>query len=155
MEFTKNLEQAEKLDNLKTKVMKYVLYKKRTEFEVREKFRDCDENLLEEVIEFLKENNYINDDEYIERSIYEFKNLRNLSIKEINYKLLQKGLNKNIIENYINSHKDELDEFEINSAKNIICKKSKNMELMEIKGFLYKKGYKAENIEEAIENLEE
>ena len=155
MEFTKNLEKAEELDNLKTKVLKYVLYKKRTELEVREKFKGCDENLLEDVIEFLKEYNYINDDEYIERSITEFKNLKNLSIKEIKYKLLQKGLNKNIVEDYINSHENELMEYEINSAKNIICKKSKNMELQEIKDFLYKKGYISSSIEEAIDSLEE
>ena len=155
LEFTKNLEKAEELDNLKTRVLKYVLYKKRTELEVREKFKGCDENLLEDVIEFLKEYNYINDDEYIERSITEFKNLKNLSIKEIKYKLLQKGLNKNIVEDYINSHENELIKYEINSAKNIICKKSKNMELQEIKDFLYKKGYISSSIEEAIDSLKE
>ena len=155
LEFTKNLEKAEELDNLKTRALKYVLYKKRTESEVREKFKDCDENLLEDVIEFLKEYNYINDNEYIKRSITEFKNLKNLSIKEIKYKLLQKGLNKNIVEDYINSHENELMEYEINSAKNIICKKSKNMEVQEIKDSLYKKGYVSSSIEEAIDSLEE
>ena len=92
MEFTKNLKEAEELDKLKTKVLKFVLYKKRTENEVREKFSDEDENKLNDVIENLKENNYINDRDYIERSIKEFKSLKNLSIKEINYKLLQKML---------------------------------------------------------------
>ena len=78
MEFTNNLQEAEELDKLKTKVLKYVLYKKRTENEVREKFSDCDQDKLEDVIEVLKENNYINDKDYIERSIKEFKALKNL-----------------------------------------------------------------------------
>ena len=155
MEFTKDLEKAEEFDNLKTRVLKYVLYKKRTESEVREKFKDCNENLLEDVIEFLKDYNYINDNEYIERSIAEFKNLKNLSIKEISYKLLQKSINKNIVEDYIYSHEEELLEFEVNSAKNLIYKKQKNMELIDIKDFLYKKGYKAESIDKAINSLKE
>ena len=155
MEFTKDLEKAEEFDNLKTRVLKYVLYKKRTESEVREKFKDCNENLLEDVIEFLKDYNYINDNEYIERSIAEFKNLKNLSIKEISYKLLQKGINKNIVEDYIYSHEEELLEFEVISAKNLIYKKQKNMELIDIKDFLYKKGYKAESIDKAINSLKE
>ena len=77
------------LDNLKTKVLKYALYKKRTENEIREKFSEEDENLLEDVIENLKELNYINDKDYIERSIQEFIALKSLSIKEVSYKLLQ------------------------------------------------------------------
>ena len=57
MDFTskEKLEKAEELDKLKSKVLKYVLYKKRTESEVREKFSDVDEVLLEDVIDFLKE----------------------------------------------------------------------------------------------------
>ena len=148
------LERAEKFDKFKTKVLKYVLYKKRTESEVREKFSDSDENDLEDVIEFLKEYNYLNDEEYIERSIAEFKALKNISIKEIKYKLLQKGVEKNLLENYISSHYDDLLDFEIKSAINIINKKNKNMELQEIKNFLYKKGYTTESINIALEEVE-
>ena len=76
MEFTNNLADAEEFDKLKTKVLKFVLYKKRTENEVREKFeQEIDENKLEDIIEILKENNYINDKDYIDRSIKEFKAL--------------------------------------------------------------------------------
>lgn len=153
MEFTKNLKEAEELDKFKSKVLKYVLYKKRTEQEVREKFQDADENMLEDVIEILKENNYINDEDYIERSIAEFKALKNLSIKEINYKILQKGVNKRVWEEYVSSHKEELLEFEVNSAKNIFRKKSSNMELQEIKDYLFKKGYMSESINIALDEL--
>ena len=154
MEFTNNLKEAEEFDNFKSKVLKYVLYKKRTEAEVREKFSDCNENNLEDVIEFLKENNYLNDDDYIKRSIDEFKNLKNLSLKEISYKLLQKGISKSLLDDYICNHKEQLLEYEINSAKNILLKKSKTMEIDEIKDYLYKKGYMSESIEIAIDELE-
>lgn len=146
MEFTNNLKDAEELDKLKSKVLKYVLYKKRTEAEVREKFQEEDEDKMEEVIEVLKENNYINDRDYIERSIAEFKSLKNLSIKEINYKLLQKGINKKIWDEYVYQNKEELLKFEIQSAKNIFIKKQKSMESQDIKEYLYRKGYMSESI---------
>ena len=87
-------------------------------------------------------------------SVDEFKKLQNLSLKEIKYKLIQKGLNKNLIDDYICSNKEILLEYEINSATNILLKKIKNTELNDIKNFLYKKGYMSENVEIAIDNLE-
>lgn len=157
MEFTENLEEAEKFDKLKSKVLKFVLYKKRTENEVREKFsEEIDEEKLEDIIQILKENNYINDKDYIERSIKEFKSLKNLSIKEINYKLLQKKVNKNMLDEYIYENREDLLEFEIKSAKNILIKKSKNIEdIEEIKKYLYNKGYMNESINIAIDELGE
>ena len=50
-----DFDQMKQIDSLKTKVLKYALYKKRTENEIREKFSEEDENLLEDVIENLKE----------------------------------------------------------------------------------------------------
>ena len=155
MEFTKNLKEAEELDKLKTRVLKYVLYKKRTENEVREKFSDIDEEKLENIIENLKENNYINDRDYIERSIKEFKSLKNLSIKEINYKLLQKKVDKSILDEYIYENREDLLQYEIQSAKNIFIKKSKNPEdIDEVKRYLYNKGYMSESVNIAIDELE-
>ena len=153
MDFTKNLKEAEELDKLKSKVLKYVLYKKRTEAEVREKFEEENENQLEEVIEALKENGYINDRDYIERSIAEFKSLKNLSIKEINYKMFQKGVNKKIWDSYVYENREELLQFEIQSAKNIFIKKQRAMDPQEIKDYLYKKGYMSESINIAYDDI--
>ena len=142
----------EEFDNAKTKVLKYVLYKKRSENEIRNKFSlTIEENLLDDIIEYLKEADYIDDKIYIEKTINNFMLLKNLSIKEIKYKLLSKGLNKNQIEDYIYSNKEELEEYEIKSAKNIIYKKSFSMDENEIKEYLLKKGYKLENIQKAFE----
>ena len=156
MEFTNNLAEAEEFDKLKSKVLKFVLYKKRTENEVREKFQDIDENKLEDVIEILKENGYLSDKDYIERSIKEFKALKNMSIKEINYKLQQKKVNKNLLDEYIYENRENLLEFEIQSAKNILRKRVKSEEdLEEIKKYLYNKGYMSESINIAIDEMEE
>ena len=137
----------EEFDEQKTKVMKYIVFKKRTEQEVRTKFANLIEpNMLEDIIEYLKEAQYLNDKEYIEKTINNFKILKNLSLKEVKYKLLAKGLNKNDIEDYFYEHKEELNEYEQKSAKNIFYKKQRDMEQDEIKQYLIKKGYKLENI---------
>jgi regulatory protein len=137
----------EEFDNAKTKVLKYVLYKKRSENEIRTKFAlTIEENLLEDVIEYLKEAKYIDDSNYIERTVNNFIALKNLSLKEIKYKLLAKGLDKNLIEDYFCAHKEELEEYEKKSAENIIYKKSSSMDKEEIKIYLLKKGYKSDII---------
>ena len=142
----------EEFDREKTRVLRYILYKKRTEQEVRTKFVNIiEETMLDDIIEYLKEANYINDKEYIRKTINNFIALKNLSIREIKYKLLTKGLNKNDIEDYIYENKEELEEYEIKSVSNIIYKKSTTMEKDEIKQFLLKKGYKIENINKAME----
>ena len=139
-------------DKIKQRALKYIMFKKRTEREVRAKLRnilaktDCSElNSLNELenslIEELKEQGYIDDQRYIERSISEFINLKTLSIEEIKNKLLQKGLDKQLIEEYIDSNKEKLKEYELHSAKKIWQKKSKTMDPAEIKQYLMRKGY--------------
>ena len=145
----------EEFDKAKTKVLKYIMFKKRTENEVRTKFsKTMEENLLEDVIEYLKEAEYISDKAYIERAINEFIALKSLSLKEVKYKLLAKGLDKNLIEDYIYNNSEELNDYELNSATKLAIKKSASMDKIEIKQFLYKKGYKQENIESALKEIE-
>ena len=80
----------QEFDNIKTKMLKYIMYKKRTEKEVRQKFSSSvDEILLDDVIENLKELGYINDLRYVERAVNEFVAINTLSIREIEYKLYQ------------------------------------------------------------------
>ena len=146
----------EEFDKEKTKVLKYVIYKKRTEKEVKTKFKSqIEENLLSDIIKDLKENGYIDDEKYVERAINEFIALKNLSIKEIKYKLLSKGVPTRILDEYIEKNTEELEEYEQKSANNIALKKSVNMEETEIKQYLMKKGYREENIRETLEKLEE
>ena len=142
----------EEFDEQKTKVLKYIIYKKRSEQEIRNKFsKTIDENMLEDIIDYLKEAGYINDKEFIERTINNFKLLKNLSIKEMKYKLLTKGLDKDDIEDYFYENKEELEEYEIKSALNIIYKKEASMEQEEIEQNMIKKGYKKDNINKAFE----
>ncbi len=142
----------EEFDEAKTKVLKYILYKRRTESEIKNKFSKIyTEDLLEEIIEYLKEAGYINDKEYIEKTINNMKILKNLSKREIQYKLMTKGIKKDDIEDYFYENSEILDEYEQKSAYNIYNKKITTMEPEEIKQYLLKKGYSSENIKIAME----
>lgn len=139
---TTNIERLKEFDVQKTKVFKYITYKKRTEQEVRKKFKgQIEEQMLEEIIEYLKEAKYLDDYEFIEKQVREYMNLKTLSIKEIKYKLLSKGLDKKLIEKYIDNNYEELKEYEQKCAEKIKIKKTELSE-EEIKQYLYRKGYK-------------
>jgi len=141
----------EEFDKQKSKVMNYILYKKRTEYEVRNKFvSTIEENMLEDILEYVKEAGYLSDIDYIERSINEYKNLKNLSIKEIKYKLTSKGIRRSDLEDYMSEHIDELQEYEQRSANNILIKKKDTMSQEEIIEYLYKKGYREDTIQNLI-----
>lgn len=139
----------EEFDKAKTKVMNYIMYKKRTEYEVKNKFsKTLEENLLNDIIEYVKEAGYLSDVQYIKRAVNEFMALNNLSRKEIKYKLFSKGVSNNLIEDYFSEHQEELYEYELNSAKKIILKKSQTMDKTEINNYLRKKGYTEEVIKQ-------
>lgn len=141
----------EEFDRAKTKVMNYIMYKKRTEYEVRNKFsKILEENLLNDIIEYIKEAGYLSDTEYIKKAVSEFKSLNNLSRKEIRYKLYSKGIANSLIEDYFSENADELYEYELKSARNIFNKKINTMEEETIKNYLRKKGYREDIVREAI-----
>lgn len=146
-------EQAEKIDKLRNKMLKYIMYKKRSEEEVRKKFAEEDEILVEDAIEHFKELGYINDREYIDRAVKEFIALKNLSIKEVVYKISQKGIRKSLVDDYVCKNKEDMLEYEISSAKAIILKKQAKSEEKDIKNYLYKKGYMSESINIAYDDI--
>lgn len=144
----------EEFDRAKTKVMNYIMYKKRTEYEVKNKFnKTLEENLLNDIIEYVKEAGYLSDYKYIERAIDEFKALNNLSRKEIRYKLYSKGIENSLIEDYFLENSEELYEYELKSARNIVMKKQSTMDEEKIKNYLRKKGYKEDIIKDAITQI--
>ena len=156
LEYSNNLEELERIEKLKNKVFKYIIYKKRTEKEVRDKFRDeIDEDLLDDIIEYMKEQKYLDDEDYIDRFVKETINLKNTSIKDITYKLMGKGINSNIIDDYICKNYETMIEYEISSVKNIFLKKKDKMEEYEIKEYLYKKGFSSDSISSGIEEGKE
>ena len=136
-----NFEKLKNFDIQKTKVFKYITYKKRTEQEVRNKFRgQIEEDMLDEIIEYLKEAKYLDDYDFIERQVREYINLKTMSIKEMKYKLMAKGLDRKLIEQYIDKNYEELNEYEERCVDKI-RKKRADLSEEEIKQYLYRKGY--------------
>ena len=140
-----DFEKMKEFDAQKTKVFKYITYKKRTEQEVRNKFKgQIDEDMLEEIIEYLKDAKYLDDYEFIEKQVREYMNLKTMSITEMKYKLATKGLDRKLIEKYIDNNYEELKEYEQKCIEKIKNKKAGTMEEQEIQRYLYRKGYKCD-----------
>lgn len=139
------------------KLMKYVIFKRRTEREVRQKCQKLQytEEYMEEIIEYLKENNYVNDKVYVEKYIQNTIRLKNASIYEIKIDLLRRGIDEEYIEDYINKNDMELEEYEQESAVKLAKKKCGSVEIEKIKKYLMSKGYKYDSISLAIDNLKE
>jgi len=143
----------EEYDNAKSKVLKYILYKKRSKQEVKNKFYNSIEEMLNNIIDELEENGYIDDFNYVERAVNEYIALNNLSLKEVRYKLMAKGINSGLIDEYFSKYQERMQEYEVNSARNLIIKKEKQMDENTLMQFLLKKGYKSDNIRQAIERI--
>lgn len=139
------------------KLMKYVIFKKRTEKEVRQKCQKLQytEEYIEEIIEYLTENNYINDKIYVEKYIQNTIRLKTSSIYEMKIDLLRRGVSEDYIESYLNQNLIELEEYEQESAIKLAKKKSASAEIEKIKKYLTAKGYKYDSISLAIDNLKE
>ena len=142
----------EEFDREKSKVMNYIMYKKRSEYEVRNKFnKTIEENLLNDIIDYIKEAKYLDDNNYVERAINEFINLRHISIKEIKYKLISKGIKIDLIDDYIYNNSENLNNYEIESIRHIFYKNKNTKDIEEIQSYLIRKGFKKDNIKLVIE----
>lgn len=139
---------------IEDKLMKYIFFKRRTESEVRGKCKllKYDEEMIDEIIEYLKENNYLDDENYVSKYIQNVMRLKNCSINEIRIDLLKRGIDDDLINKYID---EEVEEFEANSAKILAEKKIKNMEIEKVKRYLLGKGFSYKNISKAIDNLKD
>lgn len=146
-----SLEEFKKYDKIKSKIMKFVVYKKRTEQEVRQKFaKEVERDVLEDIIEELKEDLYINDYNYIERAVNEYINLKSMSIKEIEFKLYTKGISSKLIEKFVSNNIDVLEEYENRSLKKLIEKKKTLINEEQLIGYLLRRGFKQENIQKFL-----
>ena len=76
--------------------------------------------------------------------------LKNLSIREMKYKLYTKGGPKDVIEDYFYENIDEIEEYEKASAQKIVIKKQATLEKEEIRNYLMKKGYRENTIKEVL-----
>ncbi len=131
----------------KEKALRYLVTAKKTEQEVRNKLRksNFEEETIGDVISYLKDLDYINDNDYIDAYIRQCMRLQNYSIYEIKNKLLQKGLKKDIIEKKLESLRQSSYEKEL--IDKLLNSKLKNMEEIKQKQYLYRRGFSNINLD--------
>ncbi len=126
----------------KNKAIKYVGISRKTEQEVYRKLKTqgFDEDIIMEVIEYLKELGYINDDDYVDAYIRQCMRLLDYSTYEIRQKLLQKGINKYIIDDKVGTlEESDYNDLLLNKLLNGKCK---NMDDLKKKQYLFRRGLK-------------
>lgn len=140
---------------LDDKLMKYVLFKRRTVHETREKCKALgfSDEYIDEVLNYLQENGYLDDEKYVMKYILNVVKLKKKSIQEIRFDLMRRGVKENIVEKYIT---EELHEFELKSAIELAKKKNKECnDLLKVRKYLSSKGYSLSVINKAIDSLKE
>ena len=126
----------------KEKAVKYIVMAKKTKHEVYQKLKKSgfDGNIINQVIDYLSDLNYLNDEEYIDAYLKQSMRLLKYSIFEIKQKLLQKGLDKCIIENKLEYLKDN--NYEQKIIEKLLNSKLKNLDDLKKKQYLYRRGFK-------------
>lgn len=128
-------------EEAKEKAVRYLVLQLRTEEEVRNKLRklNVDEDIIIEVTEYLKSIGYIDDAKYIDAYLRQCLSIPKYSKYEIRMKLLQKGIDKNLIAEKLN----EFDSYNYEKAliNKLLNGKLKNMELLKQKAYLYRRGF--------------
>lgn len=149
-EFTEN----EVYEKLREKVFFYVTFQKRTEAEIRRNFLplfkkyNISKDMYYDLVEELKEKGYVDDTEFIRRKFDSYIKFKICSVKEIEYKLLQKGVSKESIDSYKEENKELLYQHELTSAKILYEKKIADKSDEEARLFLRRKGYPEEIVKQ-------
>ncbi len=131
----------------KEKALRYLVTAKKTEYEVRNKLKknNFEESIIDDVISYLKDLDYINDNDYIDAYIRQCMRLQNYSIYEIKNKLLQKGIKKDIIDKKLEVLRQSSYEQEL--VNKLLNSKLKNMEEIKQKQYLYRRGFSNINLD--------
>lgn len=139
----------------KSAAVKFLTRRKRTAFEVRNKLEaEYDAKVIDEVVSFLIQNGYIDDELYAEKYIAERKKLGNSSGRAILGHLKQKGISGDMAEAKLR----ELGYDEEENAKILVQKKTKslnNYDKDKIKRYLYGRGFSMETINKVVKKNEE
>ena len=129
-------------EEAKQKAIKYIGISKKTIYEVKQKLNRLgyNQDIIDEVISYLLDIGYLDDNDYAESYIRQCTRLLNYSIFEIKQKLLQKGIKKDIIEEKISFLYDT--DYEKKITEKLLSTKCKNMDPIRIKQYLYRRGLK-------------
>ncbi len=94
---------AEKFKAAKELSLKYLSYRQRTAWEVRKRLLDrgYDDEIVNLVLDFLKEYKFLDDDSFVQMWIRSRTKEKPSGRRRIYTELVQKGLDRNLIEHYL------------------------------------------------------
>lgn len=137
----------------KLAAVRYVSFKIRTAHEIRKKLeQNYDAGIIDEIIDFLINNGYIDDGQYAEKFIKEKLKSKKYSKRYIKQQLKLKGIDENLIDTNLS----RADSNELESAKLLVKKKLKartKIDLVKIKQYLYRKGFDIDTINQALKEI--
>lgn len=92
------------IEKAKSRAMNYISGKLKTKYEVRLKLKENGfaEDVIDEVLDILEKEEYLNDKVYCEIFIEDKKKLNGYGKNKIKSLLIQKGISKNIFEDFLN-----------------------------------------------------
>lgn len=155
----KILAEKESLSRCKESALRIIEKSYKTEKEVRDKLKQkgYEENAITYSIEFLKKYNFLNDNYYAKAYISD--KLSSMGSQKIKYNLIQKGINKEIIEEElvnINKENERNVALDIAKKKFEIIKKKENGSY-KISGKLYRylisKGYEISIVSDIVKEI--
>ena len=150
------MEKSPEYIKARQKAIKYIMYKMRTSYEVKNKLLELefDEKIIDKVIYDLIQLEYINDEEFTKKFIQSNKKSKKFSKNMIKLKLKTKGIDDDIIEKYFN----EIGFDEIEAIKKMLVKKhfSAEMEYEEKKkiiAYCVRKGFGMNDVLRATKEI--
>ncbi len=135
-------------EEAKERAVKYLVLALRTEKEVKDKLKkiNVDDEIIDEVCQYLKELGYINDVYYTEAYLRQCESIPKYSKYEIRMKLIQKGVDRDLVSEKIANNLNP--NYEAKIVEKLMNGKLKNMEPLKQKAYLYRRGFKlSDNIE--------
>lgn len=135
-------------EEAKERAVKYLVLALRTEKEVKDKLKkiNVDDEIIDEVCQYLKGLGYINDVYYTEAYLRQCESIPKYSKYEIRMKLIQKGVDRDLVSEKIANNLNP--NYEAKIVEKLMNGKLKNMEPLKQKAYLYRRGFKlSDNIE--------
>ncbi len=146
-------------DTYRQKLMHYATYKPRTISECRKYLEQFSipEKAKDKYIKKLVDVQILNDELYVKNYIDEYSHFRMIGPKKIEFDLIQKGLSRTLINQYISDYSHQLMKENIETLVEKKLKSSKNKPIFKIKeslkAYVVNKGYDYGLTQEVIDSL--
>lgn len=128
-------------EEAKERAVRYLVLALRTQREVENKLRKLKVNdeIIFQVVEYLKDIGYIDDLKYVDAYLRQCISIPKYSVYEIKMKLLQKGIDKELLQKMLSKFNSK--NYEKKLVEKLLNGKLKNMEPIKQKAYLYRRGF--------------